>query len=171
MGLEGFELLGLQGDQGVELAPQVPADLAGERADKALAVQPGAIQALSNKAFAYLQDRDFGNGWPLYEHGAGHLKYRQVRSYIGEPRWQGELGDDVRLLVHSEQGIGDQIADHVVVVSRQCRNLGFLLARCNRARQRLQALHDLLGQVVGNSVLFLCLDGPLSAVAVPGDLG
>ena len=81
-----------------------------EWADKALAIQPNTIQALSNKGFAYLQDRDFGNGWPLYEHGAGHLKYRQVRNYTGEPKWQGETGDAVRLLVYSEQGIGDQIA-------------------------------------------------------------
>ena len=81
-----------------------------EWADKALALKPDAIQALSNKGFAYLQDRDFGQGWPLYEHGAGHLKYRQVRNYVGEPRWQGETGKDVRLLVYSEQGIGDQIA-------------------------------------------------------------
>jgi tetratricopeptide (TPR) repeat protein len=81
-----------------------------ELADKALALDPGAIQALSNKGFACLQMRDYERGWRYYEHGAGHLRWRDIKQYAGEPRWQGETGDDVQLIVHTEQGIGDQIA-------------------------------------------------------------
>lgn len=81
-----------------------------EWCDKALTIEPGATQPLSNKAFAYLQMRDFANGWKYYEHGAGHLRWRQVYQYAGEPRWRGEKGKDVKLIIYSEQGIGDQIA-------------------------------------------------------------
>jgi tetratricopeptide (TPR) repeat protein len=79
-------------------------------ADRALAIDPAATQALSNKSFAYLQQRNFGEGWKFYEYGAGHLRWRTVFNYCGEQRWKGELGKDVHLLVHTEQGIGDQIA-------------------------------------------------------------
>ena len=79
-------------------------------ADEALAIEPTAVQALSNKSFAYLQQRDYGEGWKFYEYGAGHLRWREVKQYDGEPRWQGELGPEVQLIVHTEQGIGDQIA-------------------------------------------------------------
>ena len=79
-------------------------------ADQALELDPKAVQAMSNKSFAYLQQRNFGEGWKHYEYGAGHLRWREVKQYDGEPRWQGELGQDVHLIVHTEQGIGDQIA-------------------------------------------------------------
>ena len=79
-------------------------------ADRALSLDPNAVQALSNKSFAYLQQRNFAEGWKFYEYGAGHLKWRNVFQYDGEPRWQGELGKDVHLIIHTEQGIGDQIA-------------------------------------------------------------
>lgn len=78
--------------------------------DRALAVDPTAVQALSNRGFAYLQQREFEAGWRHYEYGVGHLKWRHQISYIGEPRWQGETGKDVNLIIHTEQGIGDQIA-------------------------------------------------------------
>ena len=79
-------------------------------ADKALEIDPDTAQAKSNKGFAYLQMRDFANGWANYEFGAGHLKWRTVFQYLDEPRWKGEEGEGIRLIVHTEQGIGDQIA-------------------------------------------------------------
>jgi tetratricopeptide (TPR) repeat protein len=94
-------------------------------ADKALELDPQAVQALSNKSFAHLQQRNFGEGWKFYEYGAGHLRWRDVKQYNEEPRWHGELGKDVHLIVHTEQGIGDQIAgieplidamEHVTIV-------------------------------------------------------
>jgi hypothetical protein len=78
--------------------------------DRALAVDPNSTQALSNRSFAYLQQRNFAEGWRHYEFGAGHLRWRQVVNYVGEARWQGETGKDVALIIHTEQGIGDQIA-------------------------------------------------------------
>lgn len=83
-----------------------------ELADRALALDPNATQALSNKSFAYLQNRNYAEGWKYYEYGAGHLKWRTVFAYHEpqEPRWKGEKGKEVKLIVHTEQGIGDQIA-------------------------------------------------------------
>jgi len=78
--------------------------------DRALAIDPESTQALSNRSFAHLQRREFAEGWKHYERGAGHLRWRQVVTYTGEPQWKGEKGKDVNLIVYTEQGIGDQIA-------------------------------------------------------------
>lgn len=79
-----------------------------EWADKALALNSGHMQPRTNKGYAYLQMREFGKGWDEYETGLGRLRWRDLRSYTGEPQWDGEKGK--RLIVYGEQGLGDQIA-------------------------------------------------------------
>lgn len=63
-------------------------------------------QPYINMAFAYLHKGNDALGYDYYRHGMGNMTWREERNYIGEPEWQGE---DCRLLVYGEQGIGDQI--------------------------------------------------------------
>lgn len=70
---------------------------------------PDSKQVKINYGFALLQNREFGRGWEFYEEGIGELKWRDARSYAGEPLWDGRMGKEVNLLVYAEQGLGDQI--------------------------------------------------------------
>ena len=57
-------------------------------------------------SFALLHGNKWGEGWDEYAKGMGHQAFRQKQDF-GIPEWSGEEG---RLLVYAEQGIGDQIA-------------------------------------------------------------
>lgn len=80
------------------------------QADDVLKDHPNAVQAHINKGFSYLHMREYGKGWDLYDHGIGFLNWRDPRTYDGEPMWDGRMGENVHVLVYSEQGVGDQIA-------------------------------------------------------------
>jgi hypothetical protein len=56
--------------------------------------------------FALLHTKRWGEGWDEYAHGMGHQAFREKQDW-GIPEWNGEEG---RLLVYGEQGLGDQIA-------------------------------------------------------------
>jgi len=81
-----------------------------ELAERVLELSPDSVQAKVNIGFANLHLRNYDEGWKYYDEGMGFLHWRDVRVYDGEPRWDGRMGDDVHVLVYSEQGIGDQIA-------------------------------------------------------------
>lgn len=56
--------------------------------------------------FSLLHTGRWGEGWDEYAYGMGHQTYREKQDW-GIPDWNGEEG---RLLVYAEQGLGDQIA-------------------------------------------------------------
>lgn len=87
---------------------QYRSDEAIEWADKALKMDSKNLQPRSNKGYAYIQKREFGKGWDEYEYGLGRLRWRNKKSYTGEPQWDGERGK--KLIIYGEQGLGDQIA-------------------------------------------------------------
>ena len=60
-------------------------------------------------AYAQLSLGNHEEGWPNYMHGIGRQKWRPDRRYgDDEQRWDGTPG--ARVMLHGEQGIGDQIA-------------------------------------------------------------
>ena len=77
---------------------------------KCIELHPDARKAVSSLGFALLQQRKWGEGWDAYEAGYGKLKDRTERQYRGEGLWNGAKKKTERILVHGEQGIGDQIA-------------------------------------------------------------
>lgn len=91
---------------------QYKSDDAIKTLERCISLHPEANWARSSLGYAYLQKRDYKNGWHYYERGYGRQPSRTERKYssVDEPLWQGETGEDVRLIVHGEQGIGDQIA-------------------------------------------------------------
>ena len=71
---------------------------------------PEAGKARSSLGFAYLQLREFGKGWDHYEAGYGKLQWRTERKYVDEGLWTGAKKKSQHVIVHGEQGLGDQIA-------------------------------------------------------------
>lgn len=75
--------------------------------DKAIELKPDYDDAIFNKSYAYLEHRDFVQGWEGYEYRLGFPKFKD--SLLPDvPVWQGESIDGT-LLVRGEQGLGDQI--------------------------------------------------------------
>lgn len=75
--------------------------------DHALRLTPAFGDAVINRAYAFLLKGDFRTGWTEYEKrfaatGTG------VRDF-GLPRWNGEPLHGKTILVHAEQGLGDEI--------------------------------------------------------------
>lgn len=63
-------------------------------------------QAHTALAFAKLHQREWKEGWYHYQFQLGHHDYRIKHDY-GLPEWEGQEG---RVLVYGDQGLGDQIA-------------------------------------------------------------
>jgi tetratricopeptide (TPR) repeat protein len=92
------------------LVQQYRAEDAIEVAKRAVRINPDGKEAVSTMGFAHIQMRDFANGWDCYEAGYGKLRWRNERLYFREGRWDGTKRKDCRVIVHGEQGIGDQMA-------------------------------------------------------------
>jgi tetratricopeptide (TPR) repeat protein len=75
--------------------------------ERALAAQPGYAQALCSRGTARLSLGQFAEGWADYEHRVQCRQYNTLR--LPQPRWDGSPLGDRRLLVHGEQGFGDQM--------------------------------------------------------------
>jgi len=108
--------------RGVELAPDRPCahyNLANVlfhlgRVDECIAshqrvleLNPNYAKSRWNQGLAYLLDARFAEGWPGYE-------YRQEAKQVDideypQPRWEGSPLAGKRLLIHAEQGVGDEI--------------------------------------------------------------
>ena len=75
--------------------------------DRALRLKPDLGDAAINRAYAYLLQEDFAEGWEQYEcrFEATGTKRRD----FGLARWQGEALGEKTILVHAEQGLGDEI--------------------------------------------------------------
>lgn len=65
-------------------------------------------QSKVDLGFSYLMKGNFKDGWPNYNAGMGLSEFRNIKSYNGEPEWDGSPGK--RIVVYGEQGIGDQLA-------------------------------------------------------------
>ncbi len=77
--------------------------------DEAIRLAPDYAQAQYNKGLCLLQLGRFAEGWPLAE-WRRRLQQPLGARKIPAPLWQGTEGlDGRRLLVHSEQGLGDTL--------------------------------------------------------------
>lgn len=92
-------------------------------ANEALAISDHH-QARCARAFAYLHQRKWGEGWDDYHHGLGHQQWRDRQVYYRNPgdakplpEWDGRAPG--RVLVYAEQGLGDQIAYASALVDPQ----------------------------------------------------
>ncbi len=75
--------------------------------DRALAARPDYDDALRNKALALLARGRFAEGWPAYA-----CRFKTTRTFHGHfalPYWRGESLSGRKILVWTEQGLGDEI--------------------------------------------------------------
>ena len=82
-------------------------DLALKWGLKSLEIDPNQQDVRESVAYAYLQKRDYKEGFLNYEFAIGG-KYRKLTSAHGEPYWDGT--DGVSIYLRGEQGIGDEIS-------------------------------------------------------------
>jgi tetratricopeptide (TPR) repeat protein len=75
--------------------------------DRALRLKPDLGDAAINRAYAYLLNEDYGIGWTQYEDRFSATATK-VRPF-GLPQWNGEALQGKTILVHAEQGLGDEI--------------------------------------------------------------
>ena len=73
--------------------------------DRSLALKPDFAVALFNRSLLRLRRGDFVLGLPDYEHRWHLNKRRDFR----EPQWHGEPLRGARILLYSEQGLGDTV--------------------------------------------------------------
>jgi tetratricopeptide (TPR) repeat protein len=74
----------------------------------ALTINPNHINTKYNLSHLELQEFNFKEGWDHYEYRWLKSDFDSPRMQTSRPQWQGDFKDR-RLLVWSEQGIGDQI--------------------------------------------------------------
>lgn len=124
------------------------------------AAQPGTLhfaKALTQMAYPVLAQGDYRRGLALYEHRFAEIARTQVWE-LGIPEWQGEDLEGKHILVHHDQGIGDDI--------QFVRFLGALMRR-RAGRVTLAVPRDLIPLFAGS--LRLGLSG-MDLVDLEGDL-
>lgn len=72
-------------------------------------ILPGEVSARRNYGNALLRAGHAAQAWPLLEHRADRPESRVLLAQSGLPYWDGTILPDMRLLLWSEQGIGDEI--------------------------------------------------------------
>ena len=78
--------------------------------DRALALSPHPAEAQMNRAMVLLDQENFAEGWPAYEHRWDLPSFASVRQrFLHRPQWQGESLDGRRILLYGEQGFGDMV--------------------------------------------------------------
>ena len=92
---------------GTVLKHQGHVEQAIEEYERALQIDPGYPQARCSRGMARLSQGQFEQGWADYEYRIG-LPQFDTPSFP-QPRWDGGPLDGRRLLIHSEQGLGDTI--------------------------------------------------------------
>jgi tetratricopeptide (TPR) repeat protein len=75
--------------------------------DRALRLKPDLGDAAINRAYAHLMNEEYGAGWEQFEERFTATG-TAIREF-GPPRWNGEPLKGKTILVHAEQGLGDEI--------------------------------------------------------------
>lgn len=93
--------------------------------EKALALDPENVQAHINRANLWILKGDFERGWPEYEWRTRIEELLPHYARYSIPRWDGSALAGRTLLVHAEQGLGDEIMHascipDVIAQARHC---------------------------------------------------
>ncbi len=78
-----------------------------EHFEKAISLRPDYPEAYMNRSLTHLVMGDFERGWADYEWRWKCKEFRPRK--FTQPRWEGEALDGRRILLHSEQGLGDTL--------------------------------------------------------------
>jgi len=75
--------------------------------DRALRLKPDLGDAVINRAYAFLFKEDYATGWEEYDNR--FVATATPRRDFGPPQWSGQALQGKTILVHAEQGLGDEI--------------------------------------------------------------
>jgi tetratricopeptide (TPR) repeat protein len=75
----------------------------------ALASHPDSKLAKFYLSLQHLGSGDFAAGWEGYEARWGRPEFRKARPVLAQPQWRGEDIRGSRILIYSEQGLGDTL--------------------------------------------------------------
>jgi len=103
--------------------------------NKALRIQPENIDFLCTKAYNLLATGNYVEGWALYEHGLKAPEWRKTDLFPNKRIWNGEPIPEKKLLLLSEQGLGDAL--QFVRYADQCKKMAkktYVLCRPSLAR-------------------------------------
>ena len=84
-------------------------DQAKDCYERALALDQGDVQAHVNRGMLRILTGDFEHGWPEYEWRVRTEELIASYQRFPMPRWEGSLLAGRTILVHAEQGLGDEI--------------------------------------------------------------
>ena len=77
--------------------------------DDALAADPRLLQARANRAAIRLLREDYAGGWDELEARLAQPDTARLHARFGVPAWDGGALAGKRVLVHAEQGLGDEL--------------------------------------------------------------
>ncbi|MGE0552363.1 MAG: tetratricopeptide repeat protein [Gemmatimonadales bacterium] len=83
--------------------------LALDAHDRAVALAPAVPQVYWNRSFTRLATGDLGGGWADYEYRLTTKAARPEPRSLPWPVWRGESLEGRRILIHREQGLGDEL--------------------------------------------------------------
>lgn len=108
-----------------------------EHLDLSISVQSDHAQAHWNRSLAWLEMGDYEKGFPEYDYGFP-AKVRIERNYakFQIPQWDGTPGKN--LIIHGEQGIGDEIM-FMSMFGEVCRDAKSVVLECHRGLHELFA--------------------------------
>jgi tetratricopeptide (TPR) repeat protein len=106
------------------------------RLQKAMAFQPDSPDLHWNLSLAALQHGDYATGWAEYEWRWKMPTFADFDRHFTQPRWQGEPLDGRTLLIHTEQGFGDNI-QFCRYVSKIAKSGGRVVLECRAELKHL----------------------------------
>jgi tetratricopeptide (TPR) repeat protein len=120
------------------------------RYDNALRFQPDNVDAHWNKAIAYLALGNYREGWQLYESGL-NFKGKRGKLPFQAKRWDGRPFQDKRLLIWSEQGLGDSL--QFIRYAKLCKARGGkVIVMCPPPLVRILKTNPFVDEVVTSAV-------------------
>jgi Tfp pilus assembly protein PilF len=136
----------------------------------AIAARSDHNDALWDRAIVLLLTGDFARGWAAHEHRTWVIERAGKLRTFSQPRWDGSPLDGRRILIHAEQGIGDQL--QFVRFARRVKRLGgTVIVECHPALVRLIAGCEGIDELVPAGGPLPAFDVYLPVMSLPHALG
>ena len=98
--------------------------------DQAITIKSTFLGAFTNKAQALLTLGRMSEGWPIYRHRFDQKIHASKRRVFDYPDWDGVMHKDRKLLLWTDQGLGDEILYSSMISDIQARS-GSCMLECS----------------------------------------